>query len=86
MRVGGDEFAILLRELGGADELASLAQRLLGSLSAPYELAGQLATVTCSIGLACGLAPGEAESLLAAADAAMYGAKRKGKNAYLIAF
>jgi diguanylate cyclase (GGDEF)-like protein len=83
-RVGGDEFAILLRDVGDANALNVVAQRLLLALSTPYNIAGQTISVTASIGIARATDSRDAEHLLAAADVAMYGAKRNGKNAFRI--
>ena len=83
-RIGGDEFAILLRDVGTAHDLEVLAQRLLRGLCAPYTIAGTAITVTASIGIACATQSRDAETLLAAADAAMYAAKRSGKNAFRV--
>jgi len=78
-RLGGDEFAVLLTDADG-ERLRDVADRLLASLRAPMEIAGTTLSVTASIGGALG-APGDtAESLLHAADTAMYSAKRSGKD------
>lgn len=74
----------MLRDVRGRDDLAAVAHRLLLGVGTPYDVSGQTLTVTCSIGIARGMASREAEELLAAADVAMYGAKRNGKNAFRI--
>lgn len=84
-RVGGDEFAILLRRVGTSEDLATLARRLLHGLAAPFTVAETPLTVTVSVGVARASDARGAETLLAAADAAMYKAKRSGKNAFLLA-
>src|SRR5690606_29720269 len=57
--------------------------KIIDSLAAPLEVAGQEVFVTASIGIAAFPADGEdAETLLAAADAAMYRAKQSGRNGY----
>jgi diguanylate cyclase (GGDEF)-like protein len=82
-RVGGDEFALAAPNAKDGPELGQLAQRLLNALSdasAP-KLAGE--PVGASIGIA--FYPDDAEDLqglVAAADAAMYAAKRAGKNRF----
>ena len=53
-RLGGDEFALLLR-LERRENIERFAERLLKSLSAPFDLDGVNEHVTCSIGIA--LAP-----------------------------
>lgn len=81
-RIGGDEFAILLRQVGSTEGLELLGQRLLRSVSAPYDIAGTQLSVTASIGFALATDTRDAETLLATADAAMYAAKRSGKDAF----
>jgi diguanylate cyclase (GGDEF)-like protein/PAS domain S-box-containing protein len=83
-RIGGDEFAILLRQVSSTEELEALTQRLLRSLSAPYNIAGTQVSITVSIGIASANESRDPQTLLAAADAAMYTAKRSGKDAFRI--
>jgi diguanylate cyclase (GGDEF)-like protein len=81
-RLGGDEFAILLE---GTDERGAglAAERVLGSLQAPFILQGKEVFVTASIGLAANTSGREdANELLRNADAAMYVAKSNGKARY----
>ena len=82
-RVGGDEFALIAPKAKDGSELGQLAQRLLNALShaSARPVAGE--PVGASIGIA--LFPDDAEDLpglVAAADAAMYAAKRAGKNRF----
>jgi diguanylate cyclase (GGDEF)-like protein len=82
-RLGGDEFAIIQATLLEPGEAAALARRLIASLSAPFFIDGQEIVVGVSIGIA--LAPrdsGEAESLLSAADMALYRAKSDGRGVW----
>jgi two-component system cell cycle response regulator len=79
-RYGGEEFAIICREieLGGAE---ALAKRLVAAVaSKPFEYGGQQIPVTISVGAAVDHGRNEAQALIAAADAAMYEAKRSGRN------
>lgn len=83
-RIGGDEFAILLTEPDGAE---SVAEKLVGHLSAPYCLGEQGVAVTASISASVGIAnyPNDgnsADELIHAADTAMFVAKRAGGNRY----
>ena len=82
-RLGGDEFAIVQVSHDHPGASDKLARRLLSSLSRPYKLAEglQIASVSASIGMA--FLPGDAshlDGLLAAADSALYRAKRAGRN------
>jgi diguanylate cyclase (GGDEF)-like protein/PAS domain S-box-containing protein len=78
-RLGGDEFAVLLATADAA-RLREVADRLLEGMRRPLDLAGTAVTVTASIGGALGTPGATAEHLLHSADAAMYRAKRGGKN------
>ncbi len=81
-RLGGDEFVVLLCELDDAVQCDQILNRLLGSICEPVQLSnGAQVTVAGSIGVA--MFPEHAmepSSLLAAADAAMYEAKKAGKR------
>jgi diguanylate cyclase (GGDEF)-like protein len=80
-RVGGDEFVLLLPRVSSAEEVALVADKVRGALAVPIECDGQCLEVTVSIGVA--LAPSDgrsADELLRVADAAMYIAKRAGRN------
>jgi diguanylate cyclase (GGDEF)-like protein/PAS domain S-box-containing protein len=82
-RISGDEFAVLLGDLARAEDAALVAQKILDRLAEPVEIAGKEIFVSASVGIAAFPADGaEAESLLRAADAAMYRAKQAGRNAY----
>jgi diguanylate cyclase (GGDEF)-like protein len=79
-RLGGDEFVIVCSEDATQEDVDHLAARLLASLRRPLDLGGRECAVTASIGIATvdgTVTPAEA---LAAADAAMYRAKRQGRN------
>jgi diguanylate cyclase (GGDEF)-like protein len=79
-RYGGEEFAIICREieLGGAE---ALARRLCAAVgSGRFEYNGQIIPVTVSIGAAVDKSIEQPQALIAAADAAMYEAKRTGRN------
>jgi diguanylate cyclase (GGDEF)-like protein/PAS domain S-box-containing protein len=82
-RMGGDEFAVLLADLGTADEAVGVANKLLASLMASYFLKDQDVYTGASIGLA--FYPEDApnsEVILRYADMAMYQAKTNGRGAY----
>ncbi len=79
-RIGGDEFVVLCREATEADALA-LAERLVRALGEPVAVVGGTATMSASIGVAPAVESDPSlESILGAADLAMYEAKRAGKS------
>ncbi len=81
-RFGGDEFVVLQV---GADEAgaASLAERILATLSAPFSFEGQRLEIGACIGMALYPADGpDADTLLRNADTALYQAKHDGPGTY----
>ncbi|MBD9466185.1 diguanylate cyclase domain-containing protein [Pseudomonas sp. Pdm06] len=77
-RLGGDEFAVLLAPLHKAEDAERIAEKIIASMEMPIQLPGNASVLTSlSIGIAVypdhGDTPG---TLLHAADAAMYQAKR----------
>ena len=82
-RMGGDEFTVLLNDIRSAEDATSIAQRMLNGIGVPFEAAGNRLTIGASIGV--GTYPDNAtdvDSLLKAADTAMYRAKELGRNNY----
>ncbi len=78
-RLGGDEFVVLCEDLPDAAEATRIAARLAQAISEPVTWAGQLLSVTGSVGIAYGSAALSAEELVRCADTAMYQVKRLGK-------
>jgi diguanylate cyclase (GGDEF)-like protein len=81
-RLGGDEFAVLLRDRA-AHEVEQTAQRILDVLRIPVPIGGFPVAVGASIGVAAAGPGDDVESLLHAADTAMYAAKKDGKGVWL---
>jgi diguanylate cyclase (GGDEF)-like protein/PAS domain S-box-containing protein len=82
-RVGGDEFTVILNEIGAHDDVSAVAGKILAAISRPFEVDGHECRIGASIGIA--LFPDHArahDALLRAADASMYAAKQAGKNTY----
>ena len=82
-RLGGDEFVILLPGVAGREGCEHLLRQTMDSISAPYHLGGERATLTTSIGYT--LYPeddADADTLLRHADQAMYQAKESGRNRF----
>ena len=81
-RMGGDEF-VLLASVSDPMEAASLADKVLAVIREPVQLEQQTIWASASIGIA--LSDGHSDrpsDLLRKADAAMYHAKRLGRNGY----
>ncbi|CAN5691542.1 hypothetical protein BH20ACT23_BH20ACT23_29380 [soil metagenome] len=83
-RLGGDEFAILLEDLESDQDVHGVAQRILTTLRKPIRVQGQTLSLHASVGFAI-VQPGDSvEALMRNADAAMYAAKRNGKDDYAL--
>jgi diguanylate cyclase (GGDEF)-like protein len=85
-RLGGDEFVVILPGLPtepATFEVMTVLGRVREAFQAPFRLADQTPTLTCSVGVA--LYPNDARDgvgLIKQADTAMYAAKEAGRNAY----
>ena len=80
-RLGGEEFAVASLETD-ADSAMALAERIRGAIAeTAIDIGNAVLSITVSIGLT-GLQPADAsvDDLLKRADAALYGAKRAGRN------
>ena len=83
-RFGGDEFVVIVSEIGASSEAELVATRLLQSLAMPIHIGSTQIYSSASIGIA--LYPDDAPSvdiLLKHADTAMYQAKEMGGNRFL---
>ncbi len=79
-RLGGDEFTVLVEDVVSVEQMEQVAQRLLDSLKAPFQVGGHELVMTASIGIASSaLGYANAGDLLRDADTAMYRAKADGK-------
>jgi diguanylate cyclase (GGDEF)-like protein len=81
-RTGGDEFTLLVENVKDEASALNVAQKVGLAITSPFVVFGSPAAVTASIGVS--LYPVHAvdgASLQQLADAAMYAAKRAGKNA-----
>ena len=77
-----DEFVLLLDDLSSAEDGERLAQRILQTLTTPFQVLGHEVQISASIGIAIYPDHGDADTLLVHADAAMYAAKHAGKAGY----
>ena len=82
-RLGGDEFVVMLPEPENAEQIATVAQKILSASLDPIDINGQECRVTASIGICVYPDDGRDEqTLMKNADIAMYRAKEEGKNNY----
>ena len=80
-RHGGDEFLILLSEVDHADDAGLIAEKIVQSVNEPHHIAGHELQLTVSVGVSLYPEDGQdAQSLIMHADAAMYHAKKSGRN------
>ena len=82
-RQGGDEFMILLVEVGGAEDAEMVARKIVGEMAEPHHIGSKDLFITFSIGIS--ISPDDAtddEMLIKHADDAMYLAKESGRNNY----
>jgi diguanylate cyclase (GGDEF)-like protein len=80
-RQGGDEFLVLLSGPGSADNLLAIARKLIATIGRPIAHEGHSLAVGVSVGaIFVANRFDRLDRLLAAADAAMYEAKRSGSN------
>jgi diguanylate cyclase (GGDEF)-like protein len=81
-RVGGDEFAALLRGLPDADDARAVAQRLVEALSRPANINSVTLDCGASIGLSYTEEAEPVHSLVRQADIALYAAKDQGRGCW----
>jgi diguanylate cyclase (GGDEF)-like protein/PAS domain S-box-containing protein len=81
-RLGGDEFVVLIDDLSSPADAESIARKLLAAMQQPVETGGSALQVTVSIGIGFFWETPTQESLLAAADQALYDAKESGRNTF----
>jgi len=75
-RLGGDEFAIIQRHIGKDDDARILAERIIASVSAPYQLHGNRIEIGATVGIALSRDGSvESDELLRNADIALYRGK-----------
>lgn len=82
-RTGGEEFMVILCEIGGRRDAELVAEKIVATLGAPHYWNGSIVHVSASVGIA--LCPEDAKhapQLMNQADAAMYRAKQAGGNRF----
>jgi diguanylate cyclase (GGDEF)-like protein/PAS domain S-box-containing protein len=84
-RLGGDEFVVLLDRIPDERSAARVAERIVASFEAPFQLSAGEHFAKASLGIAIAGAEGsEPASLIRDADAAMYQAKARGRARFEI--
>jgi diguanylate cyclase (GGDEF)-like protein len=78
-RVGGDEFAVVLRDTGTEIALA-VAARVVTAVAAPIPVSNGVAEVGASVGVVEAGRGASLDEVVRRADVAMYAAKAHGKN------
>jgi diguanylate cyclase (GGDEF)-like protein/PAS domain S-box-containing protein len=80
-RMGGDEFAIVIKDAQGRKTVENLAKRLIESVAAPYHIDKVEIRIGTSIGCAFGPIDGQTvDDLIQKADMALYQAKNEGRG------
>lgn len=84
-RFGGDEFVILLENIGPPEHTALVVEKIRSALDRDFELAGNKISILASIGVAhCPLHGNDEKQLLRHADEAMYLAKKNGGGRFQV--
>lgn len=84
-RLGGDEFVVIAEQLRSADDVRAVAGKIVGAMRPAFELPGITLSITTSVGVAVlvGREDGSTipvSELIERADAALYRAKKNGRN------
>lgn len=81
-RMSGDEFVVILEEIGSRVEAERTAAKIVENMRIPFRTSAGLVQVSTSVGLSLSQPRQGQEQLLAAADSALYAAKAKGRDGY----
>jgi diguanylate cyclase (GGDEF)-like protein/PAS domain S-box-containing protein len=85
-RLGGDEFAILVEDILDSTRAEEIATRILAALRAQLSAGSWSAAISASIGITtCSQSHGNIDDVLRDADDAMYEAKSRGGNQFVLA-
>lgn len=84
-RFGGDEFTLILEEVGNQDIVIHIAERIQATLKTPFQLENQEIRIGSSVGITMGDRHyNQPDEVLRDADLALYEAKRRGKSQYVV--
>ena len=82
-RLGGDEFALIQVGTEQPNSSTMLAERIIDTLGAPYEINGHQIVIGASVGIAMAPADGnDADEIIKNADMALYRAKADGRGRF----
>lgn len=82
-RFGGDEFILLVTGITTERDLATVSQKILETIRAPFDIGGRELSITLSLGASVFPMDGDTPDLLVRnADIAMYRSKRQGRDTY----
>lgn len=82
-RIGGDEFVIVLSQIEEEQDAATVADKIVQSLTQPFIIENNTINISCSIGIAIYPLHGtDVTTLMRIADNAMYEAKRAGRGCF----
>lgn len=85
-RLAGDEFVVLLDSIEGGSAFERLAEKIVACIRPPFQVADQSLSVTTSAGVAIYAGGGQdAPEVLSLADAALYNAKKQGRDRFVLA-
>jgi diguanylate cyclase (GGDEF)-like protein/PAS domain S-box-containing protein len=84
-RVGGAEFAIVLKNVGDLSAIAAIAERVVAKISAEYSFFGHSLNVFCNLGIGVFPENGkDCEALMKSADIAMSCSREDGLNSFRV--
>ncbi len=86
-RLGGDEFVVILEGVNSHEEPRIVARKIVASVASPLQVEGRDLALTTSIGIAfrreiVAADAATAEAMIGRADAALYAAKKDGRNTW----
>ncbi len=82
-RIGGDEYSVLLPHADNEEDIVTIAGKIISAFQQPFIIGNHTLHTSASIGISLYPYDGtDVETLLKNADAAMYNAKKRGRNTY----
>jgi diguanylate cyclase (GGDEF)-like protein/PAS domain S-box-containing protein len=82
-RLGGDEFVVLLESIVAPCDIVPIVEKIVATLAMPYSIFGHTLHASCSVGVSlCPANGADMETLLKAADVAMYQVKSANRNGW----